>query len=236
MKAGLSLDFVSKRTYNYVQMEIDIKEIKQKIEGASYLTRKNLQLLLGSNRRTTDGRIRSLIKTGVLIRLKNGFYISRRYMDKESTLEKYREYLANMLYPPSYISLKYAMSVHGLIPEGVYSITSVTSSKTKTFDSSLGVFIYKKVKNELFGGYISVPYKNLSISFALKAKCLFDFIYLAKLPLEIKDIENYLTSESRINWAVLNPIDKQEFRYWIKKSDSKKMKKLERIMVELKLI
>jgi len=217
-------------------MEIDIEEVKQKIDSSPYLTRKNLELLLGSNRRTSDDRIKSLIKSGVLIRLKNGFYISKSYLDRDREPEKYREYLANILYRPSYISLKYALSAYGLIPESVYNITSVTLSKTKTFDNYLGVFIYRKVKNELFDGYTTVPCKNLAVSFASKAKCLFDFIYLAKLPLEIENIRSYLTTDSRINWSLLNSADKKEFRYWVKRSGSLRMKRLERILADSKLI
>ena len=58
-------------TYNYVEMEIDFR-------GQAYLTRKNLELLMGKKRRTLDDKIRSLVLSRQLVPLKRGFYIDRK--------------------------------------------------------------------------------------------------------------------------------------------------------------
>ena len=41
--------------------------------------------------------------------------------------------LANLIFGPSYISLESALSLHGLIPERVETVTSVTFKKNKMF-------------------------------------------------------------------------------------------------------
>jgi len=52
---------------------------------------------------------------------------------------------ANSLYTPSYISLEYALSFHGLIPEGVYVITCVTTQPRKTITIEGRTFEYTRV-------------------------------------------------------------------------------------------
>jgi len=216
-------------------VQVEISNTKQKLDSVPYLTRKNLELFLGNNRRTVDDRIKSLIKSNVIFKLKNGLYVSTNYLKQEPDRQKYLEYLSNALYQPSYISLEYALSLYGLIPESVYSITSVSPNKTKKFDNSLGVFSYRKIKNELFFGFRDIPYKTGSISFATKAKCLFDFLLLKK-GLTGLNLEQYLKYDSRINWGVLKIKDKQEFREYVKKSNSLKMKRLQKKLITFKLI
>jgi len=53
--------------------------------------------------------------------------------------------IANQLYGPSYVSLDYALSHYGLIPEAVYQITSVTTRRSKTYDTPLGRFSYERL-------------------------------------------------------------------------------------------
>ena len=216
-------------------MQVEITNIQQKLDSVPYLTRKNLELILGNNRRTVDDRIKSLIKSGVILKLKNGFYISTNYQKQERDPQKYLEYLANILYQPSYISLEYALSFYGLIPESVYGITAVSPNKTKIFKNNLNIFSYKKIKNELFFGFTEIPSKTGLTSFATKSKCLFDFLLLKK-GLTDKNLEQYLKYDSRINWEVLKTKDKKEFRDYIKKSNSLKMRRLQKDLIKFKLI
>ena len=65
--------------------------------------------------------------------------------------DKYRRYpyskelLANLVYGPSYVSLDYALAYHGLIPERVEALTSVTPSRSRRFSTPVGLFIYRQV-------------------------------------------------------------------------------------------
>jgi len=83
--------------------------------------------------------ITRFLRDGSIIRLKKGLYVfgenfRRGVICKES--------LANLIYGPSYISLEYALSYHGLIPERVEQITSMTPLRSKTFQTPEGVFAY----------------------------------------------------------------------------------------------
>ena len=88
-------------------------------------------------------------KNGLLIRLRQGYFTFREYKDKAD----YAWYFANRIYRPSYISLHSALSFHGLIPESVVQITSVTSLKTASFKNPFGEYSYKTLKKELMFGY-----------------------------------------------------------------------------------
>lgn len=87
--------------------------------------------------------------------------------------------IANKIYQPSYISLEMALSYYHLIPEGVFSFTSVSSLKTTTLRTSVGTCIYRKIKPKLFWGYdliqttASIPYKMAQLE-----KAILDYFYL----------------------------------------------------------
>jgi len=83
-------------------------------------------------------RISDLLKKGDMIRVKKGIYVlGERWRQPAST-----PLLANMIYGPSYVSMEYALSYYGLIPERVVEVTSVTTGKTKEFQTPLGLFTY----------------------------------------------------------------------------------------------
>lgn len=87
-----------------------------------------------------------------------------------------REFIANQLVFPSYISLEYALSYHNLIPERVYQVTSITSKKTTEFENAFGVFTYHNLKPGLFFGYRGTEDENgLQVLIAEKEKALLDY-------------------------------------------------------------
>ena len=81
--------------------------------------------------------------------------------------------IANRIYPPSYVSLETAFSLYGVIPEAVYSISSISSRKTKTLRTPVGDFVFRHVKPELLFGFIlsgvgtQASYKVASLEKAL---------------------------------------------------------------------
>ena len=132
--------------------------------------------------------------------------------------ELYFEYIANVLREPSYISGEYVLSNEGLIPESVFSITSITRKTTRKYQNFLGSFIYKNIKSELFLGFIEKKWLDKTIYIASKAKALFDYFYL-------KRMDNIRTSvlDARINWDSFAGGDINEFGKYVKLSGSKKM-------------
>ena len=87
-------------------------------------------------------KISDLLRKGMIIRVKKGLYIFGEDYRKRPYS---REILANLIYGPSYISLEYALQYHGLIPERVEAVTSVTTGRSRRFTSPVGLFIYRKI-------------------------------------------------------------------------------------------
>jgi hypothetical protein len=84
-------------------------------------------------------KIRALLRSGAIIRVKKGLYV---FGPDYSRGPFSRELLANLIYGPSYVSLDYALSYYGLIPERVETMTSVTCGKNRTFSTPVGRFTY----------------------------------------------------------------------------------------------
>ena len=53
--------------------------------------------------------------------------------------------VAGVLHAPSHISLESALAHHGLIPEAVYQVSSVTVGRSREFSTPLGVFSFRRV-------------------------------------------------------------------------------------------
>ncbi|MCX6717355.1 MAG: hypothetical protein NTU76_01600, partial [Candidatus Taylorbacteria bacterium] len=65
-----------------------------------------------------SSQLSSYAKKGQIVRLKNGLYL---IADKKDTAVI--ENIALKMYEPSYISLEWALSMYGIIPEIVYNVT-----------------------------------------------------------------------------------------------------------------
>ncbi|MFH1429396.1 MAG: hypothetical protein ABIH39_06600 [Candidatus Margulisiibacteriota bacterium] len=130
---------------------------------------------LSCNIAVLRNQIREWVKKGYIIKLKRGFY-TLNSDDRKAGLSQY--FLANNLYSPSYISLETALSYYGLIPEGVYAITSVSTKKTQGFHNDLGDFIYHNIKKELFSDFIQIKDEyGYNYQIASPERALIDFFY-----------------------------------------------------------
>lgn len=86
--------------------------------------------------------------------------------------------IANRICSPSYISLESAFSYYGFIPEGVLTIQSVTSLKTKVYSTPLGHFNYRNLKPSLLFGIRMIKAGNQQVRLAEPEKALLDYLYL----------------------------------------------------------
>ena len=89
-------------------------------------------------------------------------------------------YIANKIYSPSYISLEFALAYHGVIPEIVYEITSVTTKATRRFEVKTlsKVFSYRKIKKAAYTGYNIQKSQSISFNIADAEKAFVDANYL----------------------------------------------------------
>ena len=112
-------------------------------------------------------------RKGYLQRLTNGWY---RFTDVPVS-ESLLWWTANRIYQPSYVSLETALSYHGLIPEGVFSVTSVSTRKTRTITTPVGTFCYRTVKPALYFGYTILRWQDRPVLMADREKALLDLCY-----------------------------------------------------------
>jgi predicted transcriptional regulator of viral defense system len=86
--------------------------------------------------------------------------------------------LANRIYAPSYLSLHWALSYHGMIPEMAVVFTSVTVRQTKRFQNHFGTFTYRRLKRDLFYGCERVEMDSRPVLLAPPEKALLDLWHL----------------------------------------------------------
>ena len=115
-------------------------------------------------------------KKRLIIQLKRGVYLLNK---NDRKIKPSRVFIASQLYNPSYVSMEYALSFYGLIPERVADITSITTKKTTKFKNELGDFVYQHIKPETFRGFKSVKDESGYTYFiAEKEKAVVDLFYL----------------------------------------------------------
>lgn len=152
-------------------------------------------------------KIQRLIKNGDIIRIKKGLYVGNNhdnYID--------RRIMANLIYGPSYISLEYALSFWGFIPERVEEVTSITNKRNKRFQTPFGVFSYRYLPTNKFNIGVDLLQANqLSFFFATKEKALCDKLYFSpKLTLtNQEDLIIYLEDDLRIDMSELEDLNKE---------------------------
>lgn len=149
-------------------------EFKKKIEELPYFETRELRLILGNDfTNTTLINLKNWMKKGYLMMLRRGLYvISETIKNTDAML------FASKIYSPSYISLEMALGFYGIIPEAVFTVTSVTTKKTNKFKTPVGNFSYQKIKREAFGGFETKKQNRVSFNLALPEKALVDFFYL----------------------------------------------------------
>lgn len=124
-------------------------------------------------------------KKGYLQKLRNTWYFFTDIKIDETVLF----YMANKIYKPSYISLESAFLYHGLIPEAVFTINSITTLKTQRFKNQMNFFIYTNIKSSCFFGYELVQKENYTFKIADMEKALLDYLYIRTSIKTVNDIE-----------------------------------------------
>lgn len=89
--------------------------------------------------RYPNNKLARAVAAGDWIALRRGLYLRGRLAPHQIVLPV----IANNLVGPSYVSLDYALSWHGLIPEGVLEVTSVTPRRSQCLNTPLGRFSYE---------------------------------------------------------------------------------------------
>lgn len=116
---------------------MDIRNLLAELSSQP-LTHQLLADLLKNYQRPND-KILAMKSAGLIEPIKKGLYIvgsAIRSERVESAL------LANHILGPSYVSMDSALSHYGLIPERVFSVTSMTTKASRKFETNFSLFTY----------------------------------------------------------------------------------------------
>jgi len=147
--------------------------------------------------------VSSLIRKGYIIRVRKGLYFFGPIWQKEPVSH---EILANLIYGPSVISLEYALAWYGLIPERVDMFTSITTGRSRFFDTPAGQFSYVHISEKRFAFGITLQTgSSLNWMITEPLKALADKVWTDKRfqPVSYASYADYLFEDLRIDEAVL---------------------------------
>jgi predicted transcriptional regulator of viral defense system len=116
------------------------------------------------------------VAAGRLLQLRRGVYTIAAPYRK---VDPHPFLIANVLRKNSYVSLQSALAHHGLIPEHVPVVTSVTTARPEHLRTPMGSYLFKHVKMAFFFGYRQVNVARLQQArVATPEKALLDLVYL----------------------------------------------------------
>lgn len=195
----------------------------------SYIDAQALLNFLQDYERPRD-RIQRMVRSGELIRIKNGLYlIAEKIEGGPGGRAIPYEQLANILYGPSYVSLEWALSFYGIIPERVYTVTSMTLGRKKEYSTPVGEFQYIPLNKESYS--IGVEQMESYNSFgnflmASREKAVVDFVAKRCSGLTGKELETDLFESKRFNAQILSELNRDLLREISQSYRSKSVKHL----------
>ena len=147
--------------------------------------------------------VKRALKAGLLIRLRRGLYLIAISPLFVEVFE-----LALPIYRPSFVSLESALSYYGWIPEAVYTTTCVSTKRAKEFNTTFGIFSYKRVpEKQFYTGVNRVEIEKGVFFVATPWRALADFIYtrrkswknLTEIEADLRiDRESFIKSDKKM--------------------------------------
>ncbi len=186
-----------------------MKNILKSVE-TPYIDTQTLLMLLADYKKPREAILR-MVKNEELIRLKNGFYLISEKITHESAKIIPFEQVANLLYGPSYVSMEWALSFYGMIPERVHTVTSMTLGRTKEYHTSVGDFSYFTLSSESYSKGITHKKSSDFVGGFLIAspeKALADTIFKTCKNLSKDQLKNELLDSKRIDREYFHKLDK----------------------------
>lgn len=161
---------------------ISVLEMDRLLEekGLSFVDYATLGILSKHDKANTLYKLADrLVDSGVLERLGGG----GQFVVKRAAPNDFE--VANYLYAPAYVSLESALSFYGILPQFVYSVTSVTTRKSLKRVWRDKEYVFSHIDEELFWGYEKLE----RVLVATKEKALVDALYFMSKGLVRLDIE-----------------------------------------------
>ncbi len=179
--------------------------------GTVPLARESLDELLNGYRRPND-KVSEWLRQGALQPLRRGLYLAGAPLRSSPVC---LPLVANQLYGPSYVSLDFALAWHGLIPEGVAEVTSVTPRPSRRISNDLGRFCYRHLPLRYYavGQTLGEGVGGLSFLIASPAKALCDRLVLSRTgPLSREAMRQWLLDDLRLDPELVGELDLGDLR------------------------
>jgi hypothetical protein len=163
---------------------------------------------------TTTGARKQLvyraIEHGEILRLKPGDYCLATGFRKS---HPHPFVLAAVLHSPSHVSLESALSFHGLIPEAVYAVSSVTYQRSRSFKTPWGLFSFQRVPtHQPRAGVEIVRLADDAWAFVARPlRAIADLVYLRKEVCWESAGSSFLTESMRIEEDDLEEMSMDDF-------------------------
>lgn len=203
---------------------MDFSKLLSTFEGQP-ITHQILTSILSQYKRPND-KIKALKDKGIIKSVKRGIYIPGENVNirvPESGL------IANHIYGPSYLSMETALSHYGLIPERVYTVTSMTTKASKEFKTSIGLYSYSYLPLPYFAFGIKnvILHDKQQVLMASPEKALADKIVNSPgvILRSINNAQNYVFENLRMEQSDLKYFNTTEMHLWL--SDAPKKESLE---------
>ena len=150
-----------------------------------------------------------LLSSEVILRIRKGLYcFGETYRRKPLS----REYIANLIHGPSCVSLEYALSYHGMIPENVRTVTSVTCKRSMVINTPLGLFSYRMLTGGRYAAGLSLESAaGSSFLMATPEKALIDKVWTDNRfdGRRMSEFTPYLTEDLRIDLVTLRELNRR---------------------------
>lgn len=161
---------------------------------------------------------------GRLYQLRRGLYALAPPFQK---VKPHPFLVANRVVRASYVSCQSALAHYGLIPEYVPAVTSVTTARPGQWDTALGRYEYRHVKNDLLWGYQLAALGGDQQAFlSIPEKALLDLVHLQPGG----DAPDYLQALRLQN---LERLDGETLKRLAERTGSPKLQRAATIVVEL---
>jgi hypothetical protein len=163
--------------------------------------------LLANYRRPND-KIAGLVARGDLVQLRRGLYTLGAELGGGPVS---LPLVANLLFGPSYVSLDFALSWHGLIPEGVVEVSSVTPGRRREFVTPVGRFSYTHLSLAVYGVAVQMEKTPDRASFLMASpeQALCDKLLLTRNlnAVSVASMRAYLLEDMRMAPDALGGLD-----------------------------
>jgi hypothetical protein len=211
---------------------IDTAQLRQRIQRDIFDYQQLVACLDGFSK--PRDKIRRLLSRGGFVRVKKGLYV---FCEPFRQGPVSRQLLANLIYGPSYVSLDYGLSHHGLIPERVNAVTSVTPGRSREFGTPFGVFSYRHLCGSRYAAGATLEQEgDASFLIASPEKALADKVWADKRfsGSRLADYEPYLLDDLRMDEIRLAGLDSSRLQVVARAYDSQRIHLLVRYLLTLR--